>query len=108
MTSVLDLNSLTRYGAQIKHVEDLLKLTRRIRELWVIGPLRPADGIDGESGISEKDNELISDIEKFEQLTNQVQQQRYANLVASMGVGTYQVVDKLDDDPDNPSGQDAK
>ena len=51
---------------------------------------------------------MISDIEKFEQLTNQVQQQRYANLVASMGVGTYQVVDKLDDDPDNPSGQDAK
>ncbi|KAJ2899822.1 hypothetical protein MKZ38_002764 [Zalerion maritima] len=106
--AVNSLKMESKTQEMIKHAEDLLKLTRRIRELWIIGPLRPADGITGEPEMSDEDRKLMQDVEAYEKLTNNLAEQKYANLVSSLGGGSYQVVEKLDEVPGEASGSGDK
>lgn len=41
LVQLTDTRYLHRHSSQIHSAEDLLSLTRQIRELWVIGPLKP-------------------------------------------------------------------
>jgi Surfeit locus protein 5 subunit 22 of Mediator complex len=49
------------YSSQVKEAEDLLKLTRELKELWLAGPLR---GI----GEGERDGDMADNAKKVQEL----------------------------------------
>lgn len=72
---------------QIKSVEDLLALTRQLRELWVVGPLRKP----GE-GEREAEEQIDTEVQKVVQLLNQIRGQGRQSLVSEGGgFGEYAV-----------------
>jgi hypothetical protein len=64
---------------QIKLVEDLLQITRQIRELWIVGPLKEAG--DGEAKAEDMDQTVGNTLE----LLNTLRAQARQNLVHETG-----------------------
>lgn len=73
---------------QIKSVENLLSLTRRIRELWIVGPLRkPGEGDRTEETID-------SEVQKVVGILNQLRANKRQQLVSEGGgYGQFEVGD---------------
>lgn len=74
--------------SQIKSVENLLSLTRRIRELWIVGPLRkPGEGDRTEETIE-------SEVQKVVGILNQLRANKRQQLVSEGGgYGQFEVRD---------------
>lgn len=74
--------------SQIKSVENLLSLTRRIRELWIVGPLRkPGEGDRTEETIE-------SEVQKVVGILNQLRANKRQQLVSEGGgYGQFEVGD---------------
>lgn len=79
-------SSLT--SLQIKSVENLLSLTRRIRELWIVGPLRkPGEGDRTEETIE-------SEVQSVVGILNQLRANKRQQLVSEGGgYGQFEVGD---------------
>lgn len=73
---------------QIKAVENLLSLTRRIRELWIVGPLRkPGEGDSTEETIE-------SEVQQVVGILNQLRANKRQQLVSEGGgYGQFEVGD---------------
>lgn len=72
--------------SQIKSVENLLSLTRRIRELWIVGPLRkPGEGDRTEETIE-------SEVQQVVGILNQLRANKRQRLVSEGGgYGQFEV-----------------
>ncbi|KAK4243878.1 hypothetical protein C7999DRAFT_44394 [Corynascus novoguineensis] len=77
----------TKLSAVIKSTEDLVSLSRRIRELWIIGALKPVTG--------EVDHNMDLDSEQVFSLLNTLRDRQRQNMLqhaAAAGGGfTYEV-----------------
>lgn len=73
---------------QIKSVENLLSLTRRIRELWIVGPLR-------KPGESDRTEETIgTEVQTVVNILNQLRANKRQQLVSEGGgYGQFEVGD---------------
>ncbi|KAL2270622.1 hypothetical protein VTJ83DRAFT_2806 [Remersonia thermophila] len=79
----------TTMSEMIKSTEDLLSLTRQIRELWVIGTLRPPAAHDGGSGSDNMVQNAQSVLTMIGALINHQRQSLVSRRDQEDGVFTY-------------------
>lgn len=77
-------------------MEDLLKLTRRIRELWMIGTLRQPESIDSNAKITGQDTDMLQNVMEFENLANKIFQHKYHTFVCSIGCELHEDMESLE------------
>ncbi|KAM7184466.1 hypothetical protein V8F20_012205 [Naviculisporaceae sp. PSN 640] len=84
----------------VKSVEDLLALTRRLRELWAVGPLKKP----GEGGEAEALNEMRQNAASVFQILDQMREEKRQRMVRQSEGGLAYVTGAVEALPSQTTG----